>query len=124
MKVIINALALTLLLTTSASFAQSGNTSNDPRVANVTREMSAKLSLNESDYIKLKSLNQEKFSKATEINAMYANDANMRTSKIAELQNSYDSKLKAFLTPAQLDAYATYKTNSTNFTALSEGATK
>jgi hypothetical protein len=49
---------------------------------------------------------------------MYSNDVAMRDMKLAELQNSYDSQLNAFLSPKQMEAYATFKESNTNFTAF------
>jgi hypothetical protein len=117
MKNFIYTFAFVISITGSA-MAQSG-TSVDSRASSVTRDMSAKMSLNESEYIKLKALNRERFSKAAEISSMYSNDVAMRDMKLAELQSSYDSQLNAFLSPKQLEAYASFKENNASFTAFS-----
>lgn len=98
--------------------------SSEDRASTVTREMSAKLSLNEMEYIKLKALNRERFTKAAQISSMYSNDIAMRDMKLNELQNSYDSQLKTFLNPKQLESYASYKESNTSFTAFTPEETK
>lgn len=119
MKNLIFTFALVLALTSGSAFAQSGN-NLDSRVANATREMSAQLGLNESEYIKLKALNRDRFSRAAQINSMYSNDVAMREMKLNELQNSYETELRAFLNPKQLESYASYKESNANFTAFSD----
>ena len=98
--------------------------SAEDRASTVTRDMSAKLSLNEMEYIKLKALNRERYTKAAQISSMYSNDIAMRDMKLNELQNSYESQLKNFLNPKQLDSYASYKETNTSFTAFSQDETK
>jgi hypothetical protein len=58
--------------------------------------------------------------KADEITNMYKNDASMRTMKLNELQNTYDNQLRSFLNNKQMEAYASYKTTNSNYTALEE----
>jgi hypothetical protein len=122
MKNLIFTFALILTLTSGSAFAQSGNL--DSRVANTTREMSAQLGLNESEYIKLKALNRERFSRAAQISSMYSNDVAMREMKMNELQNSYETELRSFLNSKQLESYASYKESNANFTAFSDEENK
>src|SRR6476620_3391158 len=110
--------AACLLTLSVGSIAQSGSGDLDSRVATVTRDMSVKLGLNESDYIRLKNINRENMVKADEIANSYKNDASMRTQKLQELQTSYDAQLRTFLNNKQIEAYASYKTTGGNFTAL------
>ena len=120
MKNIIYTFALVFTFAGSA-LAQS---TAEERAATVTRDMSEKLSLNESEYIKLKSMNRDRFTRAFEITSQYSNDMAMRDMKLAELQNAYDNQLREFLNPKQLEAYATYKETNTNFTAFTPEETK
>ena len=110
--------AACLLTLSGAAVAQSGSADLDNRVASVTRDMSVKLGLNESDYIRLKNINRENMVKADEIANNFKNDATMRNQKLQELQSSYDAQLRTFLNNKQMEAYASYKTSSGNFTAL------
>lgn len=110
--------AACVLTLSGAALAQAGSGDLDNRVATVTRDMSVKLGLNESDYIRLKNMNRENLVKADEITNTYKNDVAMRNQKLQELQTSYDSQLRTFLSSKQLEAYASYKTNNGNFTAL------
>lgn len=123
MKNLIFTFALIVALTSNSVYAQSGN-NLDSRVANTTREMSAQLGLNESEYIKLKALNRERFSKAAQISSMYSNDIAMRDMKMTELQDSYETELRSFLNNKQLESYASFKESNASFTAFSEEETK
>lgn len=120
MKKVMLTAAMMLALSTTTLFAQTASNDLDSRVAAVTRDMSVKLGLNESDYIRLKNINREKLVKADEITNMYKNDMGMRNAKLSELQNNYDTQLRSFLNTKQLDAYASYKSSNSNFTALEE----
>ncbi len=106
-----------MLTLSGAAFAQSGS-DLDARVASTTRDMSVKLGLNEFEYVKLKNINREKMAKADEISNTFKNDAAMRDQKLAELQNNYDNQLRSFLNNKQMEAYASYKESTGNYTAL------
>ena len=123
MKNVLLTAAMVMALSTGTAFAQTASNDLDSRVASVTRDMSVKLGLNESEYIKLKNINREKLVKADEITNMYKNDVSMRNAKLSELQNNYDSQLRTFLNTKQLDAYASYKVSNKNFTALEDDKT-
>ena len=120
-KLFLSAIAV-MALSTVTTFAQTAPAPQDleSRVASVTRDMSVKLGLNESDYIKVKNLNRERLVKADEIANTYKNDASMRNSKLAELQTTYDNQLSSILNSKQKEAYASYKTSNSSYTALEE----
>lgn len=121
MKNFVFTFALSLVLSAGAfaqSGAQSGTASIDTRVTTVTRNMANELGLNELEYIKLRALNREHFTKQREITSMYSNDMSMRDMKMTELNNAYEAQLNSFLNPKQMEAYASYKENSANYTAL------
>ena len=115
--------ALIIALASGSVHAQSGN-SIDAKAAATTRDMSTQLNLNESEYIRLRSLNRERFMKAYEISRMYSNDIAMRDKKMNEMQSAYETELRSFLNAKQLEAYATFKENNANFTALGTEETK
>jgi hypothetical protein len=115
--------ALIIALASGSVNAQTGN-SLDARVAATTREMSSQLNLNESEYIRLRSLNRERFLKASEITRMYSNDVAMRDKKMNEMQNAYETELQSFLNAKQLEAYSIYKETNANFTAFGTEETK
>ena len=118
MKNLLFTIAFAFSTATTIGFAEAGGNLDD-KVSTVTRNMSTKLGLNESQYINLKALNREKMAKAEEISSMYANDASARAMKISALQVDYENQLQAFLSPKQMESYATYKQNKSNFTAFS-----
>ena len=68
----------------------------------------------------IKNLNREKIVKSDEISNTYKNDVSMRNSKLEELQTSYDNQLTSILNPKQKEAYASYKTSNSSYTALEE----
>ncbi|MBK0402455.1 hypothetical protein I5M27_05625 [Adhaeribacter sp. BT258] len=116
-------LAFTFLCSTGICFAQPGG-NLDARVTTVTRSMSAQLGLNEMDYIKLRMVNYDHMAKAAEINSMYSNNATVREMKITELQADYENQLRSILNSKQMEAYAAYKENKSNYTAFSAEALK
>lgn len=91
----------------------------DEKASVLTRDMSQQLGLNELEYIKLKALNRERLTKSKQIKTMYSNDIAMRDRKMGELERNYEAELKSFLNAKQEEAYVVYKTNPTNYTALS-----
>ena len=118
-KLFLSAFAV-MALSTVTTYAQTAPQDLESRVATVTRDMSVKLGLNESDYIKVKNLNREKLVKADEIANTYKNDASMRNSKLTELQTTYDNQLSTILNSKQKEAYASYKSSNSSYTALEE----
>ena len=123
MKNLATFLVITFLCTSGATMAQAGG-NLDAQVATVTRNMSAQMGLNEMDYIKLKTINHDNMLRASEINKAYANDATLREMKISELQADYEKQLRAMLSSKQMEAYAAYKQNKSNYTAFSAEALK
>ncbi|KAA5544833.1 hypothetical protein [Adhaeribacter rhizoryzae] len=100
--------------------AQQISESAEKRIALITRVMAAELGLNESEYIRLKSLNRERIVKGDEISEFYNNNPDLKTRKLMELEASFDKKFKAMLNPIQLAAYAAYKHDPESDLALKE----
>ncbi|WP_125077721.1 hypothetical protein [Rufibacter latericius] len=71
----------------------------------MSRQMYNELELNEGQYVKLKALNQARFDKFSEIEKMYATDAQMRDAKIKEVNEQLDQEFAQILTPKQFTAY-------------------
>jgi len=86
--------------------------------------MTAELGLNESEYIRLKALNRERIVKGDEISEFYSNNPQIKAQKLQELENNFDKKFKAMLSPSQLAAYAAYKHDPETDLALKEEKTK
>ena len=84
----------------------------DARVTEETRSMAQKIGLNEREYMTLRKLNKERISKTVEVESIYSNDAEMRTMKIQEIDEHFDTQLTAVLNPKQQEAYAELKKTS------------
>jgi hypothetical protein len=123
MKNALLSLALFTLTIFTAS-AQNISDSADKRITLITRVMTAELGLNESEYIRLKALNRERIVKGDEISEFYSSNPEMKAQKLAELENNFDKKFKAMLSPSQLAAYAAYKHDPESDLALKEEKTK
>jgi len=123
MKNYLLVIALFTLTTFSAS-AQNISDSADKRISLITRVMTAELGLNESEYIRLKALNRERIVKGDEISEFYSNNPQIKAQKLQELENNFDKKFKAMLSPSQLAAYAAYKHDPETDLALKEEKTK
>ncbi|MFD2720184.1 hypothetical protein ACFST9_15780 [Hymenobacter monticola] len=67
-----------------------------------TREMVARLHLNEGQYLKLLPLNRTKLAGLNSINRDYKNDEAARAAKTAELEAQYEQECSRILTPSQL----------------------
>ena len=78
----------------------SKSASNDPMA--VTREMSNRLQLNESQFLKLLPLNRTRISGMNSINHMYKKDEATRTQKLMELESQFEQECSRILTPSQL----------------------
>lgn len=91
--------------------AQTGTTNPivDQVSTELTRSMTTELALNENDYIKLKALNEQRLTNATEAAKLYADDEAMRISRLAEIEADYEEKLFKMLNGRQVDAYAVFK---------------
>ena len=68
----------------------------------MTREMTARLHLNEGQFLQLLPLNRTKLSGLNSINREYRNDETSRTAKTAELEAQYEQECSRILTPSQL----------------------
>ncbi|AMM52153.1 hypothetical protein TH61_14505 [Rufibacter sp. DG15C] len=71
----------------------------------MARQMYNDLKLNEGQYIKIKSLNQTRIDRYSEVERMYSNDAQMRDAKIREIDSQLDEEFAAILSPEQFTAY-------------------
>ena len=68
----------------------------------VTREMTARLHLNEGQFLKLLPLNRTRLAGLHDINSQYRNDAAARSAKAAELEAQFEQECSRILTPSQL----------------------
>ncbi|MGV3640728.1 MAG: hypothetical protein ACO1NZ_09430 [Adhaeribacter sp.] len=119
MKKILLSLSL-LFCTTLVSFGQELNTSTEKRVNLITRVMASQLGLNESEYLRLKALNRERVVKSDEIAELYAHNQVLQSQKMQELEESFDKKFRAMLSPSQAAAYASYRLSPDTEIALSK----
>jgi hypothetical protein len=114
-------LAITFLLSSALmAFAQDGSSSTEKRVNMLTRIMASELGLNESEYLRLKTLNRERVVKSDEIAELYSLDLDLQNKKIQELEASFDKKLKVMLSPDQLELYNAYRKSPETELALSQ----
>ncbi|AKQ44429.1 hypothetical protein TH63_00305 [Rufibacter radiotolerans] len=67
------------------------------------------MGLNESEYIQIKALNQDRLAKAAEVAKMYSNDTEMRDARLKEIEGNFESDLFKILNARQVDAYAAFK---------------
>jgi len=74
-----------------------------------TRALAKALLLNEAEYIQLKTLNRERLLKLEEIADTFSNDAVTREAKMQEVENYFTKKIRKFLTPSQMQAFAKYR---------------
>ena len=89
-----------------AQQTSSTSSSAEKRINLLSRVMASELGLNESEYLRLQSLNRERVIKADEIAELYGNDQEMLTKKLKELEISFDKKFTAMLSPSQLATYS------------------
>jgi hypothetical protein len=78
----------------------------------VSRIMAAQLRLNESEYIMLRTLNEERRLQTAEISVEYRYDLEMRDGKLKAVEDKFERQVVAFLSASQLDAYILFKQNS------------
>lgn len=92
----------------------------------MTRIMADNLRLNESEYIRVRTLNEERMAEAAQAAALYQNDPELKDSKLKEIEEQFDRQLQALLSPRQLEAYLVFKENPpVNYSAfLSEEAAR
>ena len=92
-------LALTLALP-FAGHAQT--TPAAPTASELTREMSARLQLNEGQYVKLLVLNRTRLARQREIEQSTARDLAARQNQLSELQTQFEQECSRILSPTQL----------------------
>lgn len=68
----------------------------------LTREMSARLQLNEGQFVKLLTLNRTRQTRQHEIEQTTKTDASARSSQLAELQAQYEQECGRIMSPSQL----------------------
>ena len=104
---------ISLALVSTAAHAQFGDqvvatpTAVAPQLlavsaAELTREMSTRLQLNEAQFIKLYQVNKTRVSQLAQIERNYKNDPSAFTAKKAELEAQYEQECRRILTPSQL----------------------
>lgn len=81
----------------------------DKASTSVSRLMVQSMGLNESEYIQIKALNQDRLAKAAEVTKMYSNDSEMRDARLKEIEGNFESDLFKILNARQVDAYAAFK---------------
>ncbi|KAA3436071.1 hypothetical protein [Rufibacter hautae] len=75
----------------------------------VTRLMVQSIGLNESEYLQVKTLNQQRLVKAAEVAKMYSNDAEMRDTRLKEIETTFETELFKLLNSRQVEAYSEFK---------------
>jgi hypothetical protein len=89
----------------------------------MARQMYNDLKLNEGQYIKIKSLNQTRIDRYSEVERMYSNDAQMRDAKIREIDSQLDEEFAAILSPEQFTAYIEMGRRPMNTNTVPAGGT-
>ncbi|WP_157593129.1 hypothetical protein [Rufibacter tibetensis] len=83
------------------------------------------IGLNESEYIIIKGLNQNRLSKAAEVTKMYGNDAEMRNIRLKEIESDFEAELFKVLNSRQVEAYYAFKAQPEgNFLAIVQEVAK
>jgi hypothetical protein len=92
------------LLPLALSLAAAGNAQTMPPQSPVelTREMSARLQLNEGQFVKLLTLNRTRQTRQREIEQTTKTDLSARNSQLAELQAQYEQECGRIMSPSQL----------------------
>ena len=70
--------------------------------ADLTRQMSSRLHLNEGQYVKLYAINRTRVAQLGEINTYFKADETGRTARLAELDAQYDQECSRILSASQL----------------------
>ena len=102
-----------LALVSTAAHAQSADqvvaapraTAQQPlsiSAAELTRNMSTRLKLNEGQYIKLYDVNKTRVNQMAQIERDFRDDPTARASKLTELNAQYEQACSSILTPSQL----------------------
>ncbi|QHL89200.1 hypothetical protein GU926_17895 [Nibribacter ruber] len=107
------------LVVSAAAQKSPSNPALDQASSNLTRSMMQTMGLNEDEYIKLKTLNQERLAKATEADKLYADDTEQRDVRLREIEDEFEVKLFNMLNTRQITAYAEFKQKpEANFLAI------
>ncbi|WP_026464456.1 hypothetical protein [Adhaeribacter aquaticus] len=69
------------------------------------RQLANQLELNEGQYVKLRDLMRSRQEQISQINSMYANDAQMRERRLQAIQQNFDSNLAQAISPKQFNSY-------------------
>lgn len=67
-----------------------------------TRQMASRLSLNEAQYVRLRTVNQIRLVKLDEIEWQYSQNCPERQARIVELESEYEQECRRILTPSQI----------------------
>jgi hypothetical protein len=103
------------LLPLALSLAVAGNaqTMPAPTPVELTREMSARLQLNEGQFVKLLTLNRTRQTRQREIEQATKTDSSARNSQLAELQAQYEQECGRIMSPSQLSQLQQDESQST-----------
>jgi hypothetical protein len=121
MKNFISTLVLFMAISTSlvAQDRSSAPVNARTKAYQITRIMSDQLRLNESEYIRLRTLNEERVMQTEEAAVEFKNDLVMKDAKLKEIEDNFDRQVQGMLTARQLDAYLAFKENPpVNYTAF------
>jgi len=109
-------LAAALFCSTLANAA--GNADN--RSLDQTRKLSQTIQLNESNFIKVKQLNDAKFQEMDKATSQYANDAALKQVKLAEIENRFNTQVEALLNPTQKVAFQNFLNQNNSNIAIAK----
>ncbi len=95
-------LALLLAAVGNAQTAQPHTPGQPPTPTELTREMGARLQLNEGQYVRLLTLNRTRQTRQREIEESTRKDLPARSSQLSELQAQYEQECGRIMSPSQL----------------------
>ena len=90
----------------------------DNRSSEQSRKLSQTLQLDESAYIKIKQLNDQKYRELDKAVVLYVNDGALKQVKISEIENTFNMKVEAVLNSSQKVAFQNYLTQNTSNIAI------
>jgi hypothetical protein len=99
-----------IMLAAAAQFATAQTKTSSASMYNsdqISRDMQRDLELDEAQYIKVRSLNKDKYTRMAEIEAMYQNDPQMRKQKTDALNAEMDAQYQSVLRGEQYNNYLT-----------------
>ncbi len=94
--------ALLLAVGGNAQTTQPKTPVQPPTPTELTREMTARLQLNEGQYVRLLTLNRTRQTRQREIEESTRKDQSARTSQLSELQAQYEQECGRIMSPSQL----------------------